>query len=244
MLAAALALSGCAPMVTHPPRTDPGVHLGWTGGLDLPSDSAVRLAMTPMAATYLRVADRLGGGWGISGTLAASLGARGGVHGDLYAEVPSRSPGWAHGAGVVAAGNYLMPYLQVGRQDSTGSGWYTTHGYAWRGFQEASADLFGASDDVRPRYWTSTLTARRQGRRGAREAYLSAAVGSFDTRRYEYGGERTDTALVSQALWAVSLGVSVEANLGRLLRAAPPPRYPPRRPPTPDPRVPPPVPLP
>lgn len=237
----ALLLGACAPMVTHPPRVDPGVYVGITTGLVLPSDSALRLAMTPMTAPYVRYGDRLDNGWGLSGTVAASFGARHGFQGDLYAEVPSRTPGWVHGAGLVTAGNYTMPYVQVGRQDSTGSGWYTTHGYAWRGFQESTGNLFSTSDQVRPRHWTSTLTGRRERRGRAFEAYLSASVGSFDQREYEYFEDRTDTMVVNRAMWSVAIGLTTESSLSRLFRGYPGPRYPPR---PPQPPVPPPVPLP
>lgn len=239
---AAAVLTGCAPMVNHPPRTDPGIYLGVTGGAVIPNDSALILAMTPMMSPYLRVSDRLASGWGVSASVAASFGARYGLQGDLYAEVPSGSDRWAHGFGLVTAGNYTMPYVQVGRQDEGGSGWYLTSGYALRGYQDANAELFNTGQgDVRPRYWSATLTGRKDSRFGGLEGYVTGALGHFDHRELVYDPEQpvTDTTVSRERLFSVSLGLSMETNLSRLFGGYH--AYPPRRTPRP---VPPPVPVP
>jgi hypothetical protein len=224
-------------MVTHPPRVDPGVYVGTTVGLVLPGDSLVRLAMTPQLGPYARFADRSASGWGGAGTVALVPAARTGVQVDLYLEAPARHRGWAHGAGVIAAGNYLVPYVQAGQQDSAGSGWYVTQGYAWRGYQDASVLIDAPGDQVRPRYWSSTLTGRRVRRGEAAELYLSASLGHFDYVRS--GG---DPAARRSRLWSIAAGLNLESNLRTLFDRYPPRGpYPGRRRP---PRTPPPVPLP
>lgn len=240
LLLALLAAPACAPVVMHPPRTDPGVFMGWTIGVAAPSDSVLRLAMLPLATPYLRVADRADNGWGGSATMAFNLGAVAGVQGDAYVEVPSRASGWAHGAGLTLGGNFAMPYVQIGRQDTLGSGWYTTHSYTLRGFQPESGALFdgGSGGDVRPRYWTSTITARRARRYEAVEAYASLSLGSYTRRTFAYHAGGADTALHTRPMWTATLGVSVEAELTRLARDISLPGFPgrPRRPPpTPNP---------
>lgn len=236
-LAALLAgiTAACAPVVMHSPRADPGVFVGWTAGVAAPNDSLLRLAMLPLATPYLRVADRAGNGWGGSATMAFNLGAPGGLQGDAYVEVPPRSTVWAHGAGLTLAGNLWMPYVQVGRLDPTGSGWYTTHGYTVRGFQPESGTWFGGGGggEVRPRYWTSTFTARRERRHEALEAYLSLSAGSYTRRTLAYDGSGADTLLRTRGMWNASVGVSVEADLSDLARGMSLPGLPgrPRRPP-------------
>jgi hypothetical protein len=221
-------------MVNHPPRTDPGVHVGLTAGIPVPNDSVLFLPMMPQAGPYVRYADWLGsGGWGGSAALAITPGARAGLQADLYAEVPSRSAGWAHGVGVVAAANYAMPYVQIGRQDEGGSGWYLTQGYAWRGWVESSG-LLAPSDEIRPRYWSTTLTGRRRRPGRAFELYASGAAGHFD--RLDREAETSASTRLRRRLLTLSLGVAVEANLRDLFGPYPPGVGPPRpRPPTPPP---------
>jgi len=236
-------VAGCAPMINHPPRTDPGVYFGLTTGLAIPNDSSLLLAMTPMASPYVRYARRLENGWGVSGAVAASFGARYGFQGDLYAEVPSGSERWAHGVGVATAGNYTMPYAQLGRQAESGSGWYLTTGFVWRGYVDAAPVLFDTSEgDVRPRYLNLTLTGRRASRLGGLEGYVAGSLGHFDRRSYEFDPERpvTDTTFSRHRLLALSVGVTMEADLGRAFGGYREPRYPRRTPPP----VPPPLPIP
>jgi hypothetical protein len=201
----------------------------------IPEDSILVLPMFPQMGPYVRVSERGESGWAGSAALAINLGAEAGLQGDLYTEVPSRSPRWAHGAGLVFAGNMAMPYVQVGSQDSTGSGFYLTQGYAWRGYQEA-AGLFAASDRVRPRYWSTTITGRRERRGRARELFVSASVGHYDRR--EAAGD--DTIQSRNRLWSIAAGLSFEANLRRGVPGPPPRPYPDRRHPIP---TPPPVPV-
>jgi hypothetical protein len=218
-------------MVTHPPRVEPGLHAGFTTGLGVPNDSVLMLATTPQLGPYLRYGSRRDDGWAGAATVAVNAAAEGGLHADLYAEAPARPGRRAHGGGVVVAGNYLMPYLQLGAQDERGSGWYVTQGFAWRGWQDASACLMcgGSPDRVRTRYASTTFTLRRV--RGARalELYATASAGRYDLVE----SFAVDT-LRGRALWSVAAGLSAEANLRRLfsdVSRAPPTRRPPNTPP-------------
>jgi hypothetical protein len=149
LLAATLLQGGCMPHVLHGPRVEPGttgmvsLTLGRNFDLDdanmrvLPSlyaglrhgwvsnDSAIGFSLGAQVPPLLGVftlegdADRV--------LLATS-------YVDAYLE-PRRAgfAGGNAGVGVLASSGLVMPYVQYGRADAAGEGWYTTQGVALLG---------------------------------------------------------------------------------------------------------------
>lgn len=171
--------AACAPMVSHGPRVEPGLHLTGTFGVarDL-CDTACSLEILPqigMGARYGRAAEGGRAGYSVGGTIAVGL-----VSSELdgYVQLPT-SPSWAAGAGVLLSPSYVMPYVQAGHVGEDGSGFYTTQGFAVLAPRPREWTL-DEEVEVSPRYWAPTLAYRAAQHDGAIHVYLSGALGWMD----------------------------------------------------------------
>lgn len=218
---ALLAAGACAPVVTHGPRVEPGLHAGLTVGLPLDSDTATALAvLIPRWSAYGRF-----GVTGKPGGVAASLGLayapaeNGSLEGDLYLQGPARVPRLAYGAGLMGSAVYAMPYVQLGWVREDGSGLYSTQGVVQRGYGRKYLFLNDPGmgrTEVRPRYWAPAVGYRWSGRAGKRSVYLSGALGSYDERRSDW--QTGEVSVQRRRLRALSITGTVELEAGAILK--------------------------
>ncbi|HEU0299213.1 MAG TPA: hypothetical protein VFR37_07155 [Longimicrobium sp.] len=214
-----LAPAACAPIVTHGPRVEPGLHFTGTLGVARNAcDTACSLDILPqigMGARYGRAADDGRPGYSVAGTLALGLVSS---ELDAYVQAPT-SPSWAAGGGLLLSPAHVMPYLQAGRVEEDGSGLYTTQGFAVLASRERVFDI-DEDLEVAPRYWAPTLAYRAAYRGGAIHVYLSGAVGWMDVRAVEGQSRREPVRLLMA-------GLSFEQRIrGTLLPILPPLRSP------------------
>jgi hypothetical protein len=214
--AALLGLVACAPVVTHGPRVAPGLSVGLTSGVAPATVCDSCAGMLPAMGVV--------GRWGFTAgdpgrpSVQVGLGLKlGDVEGDLYVQAPSDGAA-AYGAGVMATGYFVMPYVQWGLDRPSGTGFYTTQGFAVGthsvgGLQHERM----AYDEILPRFWSPAFAVRLGGRR-ALHLYVAGMVGSYSQRIPGGTGER-------HPLRTVTAGATVETVVGR-------PRIP-RQPPMP-----------
>ena len=126
--AALLGLVACAPVVTHGPRVAPGLSVGLTSGVAPATVCDSCAGMFPAMGVV--------GRWGFiardPGVPSVQVGVGlklGDVEGDVYVQAPSDGAA-AYGAGVMATGYFVMPYVQWGLDRPDGTGFYTTQGFA------------------------------------------------------------------------------------------------------------------
>lgn len=208
-LAALIGVTSCAPVVTHPARVRPGSEFGVAGGWSRPACDSCRAGLVPPIGTTLRTswAPRGPEGPGYSMGLlipgfifipASTL--------DLYTQMPA-PPGQAvYGAGVTVSFLDVMPYLQYGREDERGHGWYTTQGIVLAALRpEPEVFLNGGDGTVFERvaavYWSPTIAYHD----AHSTFYLSGAFGSHDpSSAYE--------RLARQPVIAVLFGMAVRTR--------------------------------
>jgi len=208
-LAALAGLASCAPVVTHPVRVRPGFEFGMAGGWSLPACDSCRAGLVPPIGTTLRTSWSPRGPEGpgysvgllIPGFIflpAATL--------DLYTQLPSPPGQAAYGGGVTASFYDVMPYLQFGREDERGHGWYTTQGIVLAAFRpEPEVFLSGGDGMVFERvaavYWSPTIAYHE----AHTTLYLAGAFGTHDPGT-EHG------QLARQPVIAVLFGMSVRTR--------------------------------
>jgi hypothetical protein len=212
-------LNACAPVLTHGPRVEPGLYLGYTAGLTVAGDSLETPdVVTPEWLPYARYGFR-GRPGGLAGSLALSPvpDVETTVQGDAYLQLPSRDPRWAYGAGVMGSRRFVMPYLQLGRRFSRGNEVYTTQ--AWvRRKDFMDTDIFDESDtgEARPRYWAPTLALRRRDGATGLSLQVTGAFGRYDHRTYDSASAGPVTR--SRPVRAVTTSVTADVDAARFIR--------------------------
>lgn len=207
LLAGAL---GCAPAVTHGPRVEPG----WQGGGLLSFGRSSLQAhseypeLLPSSVLFLRhgwpadsLQDRYGAHLGLQVTpivivgLASSSDERAELlrafEIDGYMQVPGGHP---RGIGLTISRFAVMPYVQYGRYEESGGGWYTTQGVA-----------FGSSGNYRLLYWAPGVALREVGYVGSNAVHLQLG-GGFGISRRESGLESEEW----DGVWLFSAGMGLE----------------------------------
>lgn len=183
-LAALLCLAACAPVVTHGPRVQPGRELSVAVGWRWEACDSCGAGLVPPIGTVARY------GWTPDGPDGAAYSVGALVPGfifiplstlDVYAQAPVRANGIVFGGGLSAGVMDVMPYVQVGRQDADGDGWYTTQGFVWAAYRaEPEVFLNGSRGSVFERvsatYWSPTVSYRQ----GEITLYASGALGTHD----------------------------------------------------------------
>lgn len=223
--------TACAPVVTHSPRVEPGITLyGTMGGTrSLCSQETCETDLVPQmggGARYGRAATDSTPGFSAGFTYSMGFISS---EVDLYVQAPS-SLGLDAGAGVLASGSHAMPYVQLGRMQADGSGWYTTQGFAVLAQRQVGWTLDDPLLQVTPRYWAPAIAYRTRGRYGV-HVYASGAFGSarVTTHDPDEAGPTTER----QPVRSVMMGVVFDVQPEREARPA-------ARPTVPIPAVPPP----
>jgi hypothetical protein len=216
-----LAPAACAPIVTHGPRVEPGLHATGTFGVARSAcDTACDIEVLPqigIGARYGRAAEGGRVGYSIGGTIALRIESS---DLDAYLQLPT-APNWAAGGGVLLSPMHLMPYVQAGAVDADGSGFYTTQGFTV--MAPRPKDWWIEEEvDVAPRYWAPTLAYRAAHRDGALHVYVSGMLGWMDVPAGE--GSRREPVRVLMA------GLSFERHIRRSVTPIPPPQPPPPTP--------------
>lgn len=189
-----LCLAACAPVVTHGPRVEPGWDWGLAAGWRVTDCDSCGAGLVPPIGTIARY------GWTPDGPegLGYSIGAM--VPGfvlipastlDFYVQAPAPPDGVVVGGGLTAGLRDVMPYVQAGRQDARGRGWYTTQGLVLAAYRpEPGVFLNGARgtvfEHVSAVYWSPTLAWQGE----EITLYASAALGSHDGGAEDGIGER------------------------------------------------------
>lgn len=214
-----LALAGCAPVVTHGARVEPGLYFGSTAGIVVLGDSAKAPdVVNPEWVPYARYGF-VGRPGGFAGSLALSLApeVEKGVHADAYLQLPSADPQWAYGGGVMGAGRFVMPYVQLGRSFGRGYEAYTTQ--AWvhsTEFTDRDLGLDPSEGQVRPRYWAPTLALRRRDGALAVGLQVTGAFGSYENTAYD--SARAGPLTRTRPLRAVTTSVTADVDVARFIR--------------------------
>lgn len=209
-LLAAACTAACAPVVTHGPRVEQGLTFYGTAGGErsLCDRQTCDTSLVPQQGAGVRYGRAASGSApGLSAGLTVSTALMSSEL-DLYVQAPASPAGLDLGAGVLAAGTHAMPYVQAGRMQADGSGWYTTQGFAFLGSRPAHWSLSvegGASEErVAPRYWAPTLAYRTRGRYGV-HFYLTGAFGTARAKKYR--GEEPGFRTERQPVRAVMMGM-------------------------------------
>lgn len=182
-----IAVAGCAPMITHGPHVDEGNSFGAIAGWRTRlCDTLCTAGLVPPIGLYATHGERTKSGAAYSITATVPIGILvPATHVDVYFQVPSRLP-TAHGAGLSLSISHVMPYVQFGRVDETGDGWYTTQGFVRAAyFPEPEVLLNGGRgsvfDNAPNTYWSSNVTYQYRGF----AFWLSGAIGTERTQEYD-----------------------------------------------------------
>jgi len=211
-----LALAGCAPVVTHGARVEPGLYVGATAGLLVTQDTArAPDVLAPQWVPFARygLAGKPGG---VAGSLGVALGSspESPVEADAYLQLPTPAPEWAYGAGVVASRALAMPYVQVGKSFGRGYEAYATQAFVRRDdFNDRQIVLSEFTPtEVRPRYWASTVALRRRDGPVGLSLQVTGAFGRYEERVRDSGsGTR------SRPLRAVTASLAADVNVARFV---------------------------
>ncbi|HEU0013838.1 MAG TPA: hypothetical protein VFQ45_09145 [Longimicrobium sp.] len=221
LIIALLSLGACAPIVTHGPQVSDGLQLNGTVGVPRELCDSCHADLIPQYGFGVRYGRKAEPGrFGISSGLTLSL-AMFNPELDVYVEAPKPDGGWAYGGGVLAAMTHTMPYVQVGKLDPDGSGFYTTQGFALledhaEGWNLMPEDDTGPYTHLEPRYWAPTVAYRQATRRGAIHWYLSGAFGRAKELHYpnEFAPNPGPGVEVgSRPVRVIMLGVAFEHTL-------------------------------
>ncbi|HEY0036266.1 MAG TPA: hypothetical protein VGB66_06230 [Longimicrobium sp.] len=217
--------AACAPVVTHSPRVEPGLTLFGTLGStrSLCSQETCDTDLIPQmggGARYGRVATDSTPGWSAAFTYSAGVESS---EVDLYVQAPASWLALDAGAGVLAAGSHVMPYVQLGRMQPDGSGWYTTQGFAFLTERTDALLPDPPYEEVMPRYWAPTIAYRTRGRYGV-HVYASGAFGSARVTLHEL--EEPDPRTERQPVRAVLMGVVFDVLSAQPAGSLPPARGP------------------
>ncbi len=212
-----LALAGCAPTVTHGARVEPGLYLGYTGGIVVAGDSAPDV-VTPEWTPYVRYGF-VGrpGGWAGSLGLAMVTDDEIAAEVDGYLQLPSRDPRWAYGAGMMGARGHVMPYAQLGRSFGRGYEAYTTQAWVHRSrFTDRDAGLDPSGVQVRPRYWAPTLALRRRDGLLGVGLQVTGAFGRYEYTAYDSATNGPVTR--TRPLRAVTTSLTADVDVALFVR--------------------------
>jgi hypothetical protein len=203
-------MAGCAPIVTHGPRVEPGFTFYGTagGGRQLCDRPECDTELVPQQGAGVRYGHAASASVpGLSAGLTVSTGWESSEV-DLYAQGPSGFTPFDAGAGVLLSPAHVMPYVQAGRMKPDGSGWYTTQGFAFMASRPASwswsLDGGPSEERVTPRYWAPTVAYRARGRYGV-HFYVSGAFGTADAKKYR--GDEPGFRTVRQPVRSVMMGM-------------------------------------
>jgi hypothetical protein len=208
-LAALAGLASCAPVVTHPARVRPGTEFGIAGGWSLPACDSCRAGLVPPIGTTIRTnwTPRGPEGPGYSvGLLIPGFIFLPASTLDVYTQMPAAPGETVYGGGVTISFLDVMPYLQFGREDERGRGWYTTQGIVLAALRpEPEVFLNGGDGLVFERvaavYWSPTVAYHE----AHATMYLAGAFGSHDpSTPYEQAAR--------QPVIAVLFGMSVQTR--------------------------------
>lgn len=204
--------AACAPIVTHGPQPERGWQAVATIGLPYPLcdiECEVNLMnQVGFGARYGRPAENGKVGYSLGGTLSLGMVSS---ELDLYVQAPT-DPEWAVGGGLLLSPAHVMPYVQIGQMQASGSGFYTTHGFVWMPERtDATGMDYEPRAYVKPRYWTPTVAYRFARRRGAVHLYLSGAFGTMTLRDASGWDQRPVPGRASVNY--VMGGISIERNL-------------------------------
>lgn len=223
----ALAGTGCAPIVTHGPRVEPGLTVYATGGAPqrLCDSTVCTTELIPQLGAglrYGRPATETAAGWSVGLTASSSVISS---DVDVYGQLPRGTGGVEAGGGILLGGAYTMPYVQAGRLGPDGSGFYTTQGLAWMYPRppEIRFDTYSGVETVEPLYWAPTVAYRHARRGRVIHVYLAGAFGR--ARVHDPVPDSTGRIRGSQPVRTVMLGVTAE----RRVRGVMPPVLPPPR---------------
>lgn len=191
--AALLVACGCTPIVTHPPRVEPGLAIGAVAGVNvvgLASGAGASSAHLAPVHPYVRY------GWRSDPERWGALVEVGlpptGPRADLYAQVPTGAGAIDAGVGMVAGATETMPYVQWGRTDAQGRGWYLTQGLAFM----AETGLLSPDDRPRGILWMPGYTRVRAGRKADVRWNFTAGLGAQETTVCEPCRTRMEKVLV------------------------------------------------
>jgi hypothetical protein len=201
--------AACAPVVTHSPRVEPGITLFGTMGStrSLCSQETCDTELVPQlggGARYGWVATDSTPGFSVGFTYSGGFVSS---ELDLYVQAPASPLGLDAGAGVLAAGSHAMPYVQLGRMQPDGSGWYTTQGFALLAQRQVGWTLDDPLVQVTPRYWAPAIAYRTRGGYGV-HVYASGAFGSARVRTQD--PDEVAPTTERQPVRAVMMGVVFE----------------------------------
>ncbi|HEY0025309.1 MAG TPA: hypothetical protein VGB24_20645 [Longimicrobium sp.] len=208
-LAALAGLASCAPVVTHPARVRPGTEFGMAGGWSLPACDSCRAGLVPPIGATMRTSwtprGPQGPGYSVGLLIPGFIFLPGSTL-DLYTQMPAPPGEPVYGGGVTVSFMDVMPYLQFGREDERGHGWYTTQGIVLAAFRpEPEVFLNGGNGIVFERvaavYWSPTVAYHE----ATATLYLSGAFGSHDPGT-------AHEPLPRQPVIAVLFGMSVQTR--------------------------------
>ncbi|HEY0036265.1 MAG TPA: hypothetical protein VGB66_06225 [Longimicrobium sp.] len=218
---------GCAPIVTHGPRVEQGItgYITMGAGKSLCGPESCESILIPQLGAGVRygwTATDSTPGFSAGFTYSAPVVSS---ELDLYVQAPGSSLGLDAGAGVLAAGTHVMPYVQVGRMQPDGSGWYTTQGYAFLTRRQIAILLADNYEQVEPRYWAPTVAYRTGGPYGM-HYYATGAFGTAWKYHPDEPGVRTGRQPVRSVMAGVAFQVR-RADPPRPVTLAPMPAAPP-----------------
>jgi hypothetical protein len=211
-------LSACVPVIAHGPRVEPGPSIGLSASLTAGpryrngDDYTIPFLTGPLGANA-------GIGWRSAHEGWPAL--RVGLHvpamfiltqGDVYVQAPRRMVGGLDaGVGLsamfVEQGGAGMPYLQVGRLDVNGSGWYTPQGY----YLNRYGGEPGVRVVLREEAWVPTLAYVHAGTRTNKHAFVTVALG----RRLERCAIYDEGVCRRLGRWSVAAGFTLERRRER-----------------------------
>ena len=186
---AVLSATACMPVIGHGPQVRQGSMLGLAAGLEYRPVSAFRgesLTVPTLGLSYSR-------GWRSAepGNGALQFGLHVPVHpamtqADLYYQFP---PSWtgsmAAGAGVNASYWHVMPYLQIGRIQPNGRGWYTTQALLWK--RDNNYQIGDDPLDSRAVAWTPGIAYQQRRTRSTFHWFLNGGLGTGSNLSSERG---------------------------------------------------------
>ncbi|MDQ3388297.1 MAG: hypothetical protein M3483_02210 [Gemmatimonadota bacterium] len=171
---ALLVLGACTPIVTHPPRVEPGLAFGGVAGVNvvgLASGSGASATHLAPIHPYLRY------GWRPAsdrwGALVEVGLAPTGLRTDLFTQLATSQEAADFGVGVIVGATEKMPYFQWGRSSPEGWGWYFTQGLAFL----AETGFLNPDDRPRSVLWMPGYTRSRAGRRADVRWNFTAGIG-------------------------------------------------------------------
>ena len=215
-----LSVAGCAPVVTHGPRVEPGrssgVVGGWRAGL---CDSGCTAGLVPPIGLFGSYGFAPQGGRGAAysvGVFVPGLILFPAAHLDLYAQAPSppERP-LVYGGGVSASVGHVMPYVQAGSLSRGRRGWYTTQGVVLANYRPEPKVIFNGGrgsvfEEVASVYWSPAVAYR--GPRGT--VFVSGAFGREAFGPYEANRDQSRVP-GHRPVRMLLMGVSIDDRLTR-----------------------------